>query len=415
LLGGAVIIVLAAAVILAWKRPQPFVHMQTVRALISDADGLAPIGADVRIAGLPVGKVGSVTRHGDLALLTLKLDGAPVVHRDATLALRPRLLFEGTAYLDLNPGTPTAPPLDRGVLPSSHSTPYVSLQDTFAVLDARNRADVRTLAATTGALLTPQASGRLRRIVHAAPRLIQDAQTVAGAARGPHTTELRAAVASLARLSAATASQAPALGDSLAALRQVAGAVDTDADAPLSTALATLPQAAGALRTGARAARAVVGRAQPLVRGLQPAASQLKPAFDSLTPMLQRAAPVLAQLTPALRSAATLVTGARDGAPGASGMMRTLQPTLHTLESSLLGALEARTALGDPAYLAFLGLFEGGGGASRPFGVDGQGHFMRFGLRFLTGAGLPLPPCALLSKLSPALGTALAAAGGCSS
>jgi hypothetical protein len=92
-----------------------------------------------------------------------------------------------------------------------------------------------------------------------------------------------------------------------------------------------------------------------------------------------------------------------------------LSPTLQTLQSTLLSALEAKTDLGTPAYLAFLGLFAGGGGASRPFGLDGQGHFMRFGLRFLTGLGLPLPPCSLLAAVSPAVATALEGVGGCTS
>jgi hypothetical protein len=38
---------------------------------------------------------------------------------------------------------------------------------------------------------------------------------------------------------------------------------------------------------------------------------------------------------------------------------------------------------------------------------------MRFGLRFLTGVGLPLPPCSLLGKVAPALAATLAAAGAC--
>jgi hypothetical protein len=38
---------------------------------------------------------------------------------------------------------------------------------------------------------------------------------------------------------------------------------------------------------------------------------------------------------------------------------------------------------------------------------------MRFGLRFLTGAGQPLPPCTLLAKVSPSVTAALEAAGGC--
>jgi hypothetical protein len=88
-------------------------------------------------------------------------------------------------------------------------------------------------------------------------------------------------------------------------------------------------------------------------------------------------------------------------------------PTLRIFVDTLLSALEQPTDLGDPAYLAFLGLFAGGGGASRAFGVDGQGHFMRFGLRFLTGVGLPLPSCSLLDEAAPPLAKLIGSLGAC--
>jgi hypothetical protein len=129
---------------------------------------------------------------------------------------------------------------------------------------------------------------------------------------------------------------------------------------------------------------------------------------------LRRAAPVAARVAPVLADADTALTGAAGGAAPAQAAIRALDPTLGIFQNTLLSALAAPTDLGDPAYLAFLGLFEGGGGASRPFD-PGEGHFMRFGLRFLTGAGLPLPPCATIATLSAELATALATDGGCTS
>jgi hypothetical protein len=82
--------------------------------------------------------------------------------------------------------------------------------------------------------------------------------------------------------------------------------------------------------------------------------------------------------------------------------------------NGLLDALERPTSLGTPAYLAFLGLFAGGGGASRPYTTTpAAGHFMRFGFRFLTGVGQPLPPCSLLAKANAQVAAAVAENGGC--
>jgi hypothetical protein len=130
-------------------------------------------------------------------------------------------------------------------------------------------------------------------------------------------------------------------------------------------------------------------------------------------PLLRRAVPVMRSLAGPLAQVSTAIAGARAGAGPARSAVGALAPTLAMFHDTLLPALAQPTDLGDPAYLAFLGLFAGGGGASRPFGVDGQGHFMRFGLRFLTGAGQPVPPCSLLDKVSPALGSLLSKAGGC--
>src|SRR3954454_22916833 len=133
--GAIAIAVLVLLAVLAWQRPDTLVRHETVRAIFADADGLAPIGADVRMAGTPVGKVVGRRRVGDHAELTLELrPSAGTIHRDATAELRPHLMFEGTAYVDLRPGSPSAPALGDGVLPLSRTHVYVPLTDALGVL-----------------------------------------------------------------------------------------------------------------------------------------------------------------------------------------------------------------------------------------------------------------------------------------
>jgi hypothetical protein len=122
-----------------------------------------------------------------------------------------------------------------------------------------------------------------------------------------------------------------------------------------------------------------------------------------------QAGPLTASLRGTLRRAAALT-------PDARGMLRDASPTLATLDGSLLPALAKRTpTLHLPAYLAFLNMFAGGGGASRAFEPAGSsplqqgvGHFMRFGIRFLTGIGVPVPPCGDVGAFSPQLRDLLA-------
>lgn len=414
LLGLLMLLGAVLVTMLLWQRPDPFTSRETVRAEVTDADGLAPIGADVRVAGTPVGKVTGIARAGSVARLTLTLDFDPgVVHRDATITLRPRLMFEGTAYVELKLGSPGSPPLGNAVLPAEQSSTYVPLEDALSFLRARTRGDVHSLARTAAGLLRPPATLQLRQAIAAAPPLETDAAVVARAARGPHAVELRTAVSSLAHVASAVAARSPALGAALGEAARTSAALDTGSGQPLDEAIAALPVTAAELDTGASAASSIVGRLQALVPRLQPGVGELAPTLAAIRPVLQRATPVLSAFSPLLDQIHTALAGARRGASPALAAIGALRPTLGIFQSTLLGALAQRTDLGTPAYLAFLGLFAGGGGASRPFGVGGQGHFMRFGLRFLTGAGQPLPPCTLLAEVSPSLATQLEATGGC--
>ncbi len=69
----------------------------------------------VRIAGVNVGKVTSIEPDGELAKVTFTVDedGQPI-HDDAEVEIRPRLFLEGNFFLDLTPGSPSAPELDSG-------------------------------------------------------------------------------------------------------------------------------------------------------------------------------------------------------------------------------------------------------------------------------------------------------------
>ena len=416
LLGAAALATLAILVAVAAQRPDPFARVQTVRADLVDAGGLAPIGADVRVAGVPVGSVASVSRSGAVAQLRLAVDASVgEIHRDATVALAPRLMFEGTAYVELSPGSPGAPPLGDRVIPTAQTSTYVPLEDTFAVLSRSRQPDDRAIAAAGAQALAGPTPAALRSVLAGAPTLAADTAQVAAAARGPSGAELQRAVQSLSRAATTAAAQAPAIGSSLATARTTLAALDTDAGRPLAAAVGALPALTDQLTAGAGAASAMLDRAQRLVPRLIPDITSLRPTLAAVRPLLRGVAPVAVRLAPVLGQAQTALDGGARGAAPAQAAIHALEPALQILQRTLIGALAAPTDLGDPAYLAFLGLFEGGGGASGPFGVDGQGHFMRFGLRFLTGAGQPLPPCADIAKLSAGVGALLAAAGGCTS
>jgi hypothetical protein len=237
----------------------------------------------------------------------------------------------------------------------------------------------------------------------------RDAATVTQAARGADRDGLRRAVAGFARVARTVGTQRADLVPLAEGMRRTAAAA---AQPALDADLRALPPALEDVRSGADAASRVLDRLDPLARDLRPGIDRLAPTLAAVRPLARAATPVLRGTGPLLEDARSALADGARGAPGARRLLRAIDPTLRILSGTLLDALERRTALGTPAYLSFLGLFAGGGGASRPF-VPGEGHFMRFGFRFLTGAGRPAPPCTLLAQVSPQLADSLGASGVC--
>ena len=102
----------------------------------------------VRIAGVEVGKVTTLEANGDgAATVTMELrDDALPLHRDAALKIRPRILLEGNYFVDIQPGSPSAPRLDDGsTVPITQTATSVSLPEILAVLTTDTRNDLRTL------------------------------------------------------------------------------------------------------------------------------------------------------------------------------------------------------------------------------------------------------------------------------
>jgi phospholipid/cholesterol/gamma-HCH transport system substrate-binding protein len=98
--------------------------------------------ADVRIAGVSVGKVVStrLDPKGNRTLATLQLQTsyAPI-REDTRVILRTKTIL-GETYVQLLPGAPNAPPIpDGGTLPRSQVQPTVQLSDIFNALDPTTR------------------------------------------------------------------------------------------------------------------------------------------------------------------------------------------------------------------------------------------------------------------------------------
>jgi virulence factor Mce-like protein len=422
LIGLGVLALALLVVAVAYFKPDPL-GGTTVKAVFSDASGIGVVGHQVRAAGVPVGEISDVERSGDSAVVTMKLDGnAPEVHRDATAELRPHLAFEGTAYVDLDPGSPGAPGLGGARIPLAHTQTYVPLDEALRTFQPDTRVATKTVIEQTAATLSGQGAPALQRTLRGAPALSRSLAETAGAIDG-QGNELAGAVSGMSRTAAAISSRAERLQPLIAETNRTLSAVDTDGGRALDATMAQLPAALDAADRGGRAIDGIVARLDPLARDIEPGLASLPRTLDQATPLVERAGPVLERARPLIANLGDALAAGADATPATQSLLRTAQPSLELLDDSLLPALHKPTAeLGLPSYLSFLNLFEGGGGASRPFQAQpsqipamsgGQGHFMRFGLRFLTGVGLPLPPCSLLGQANQPLADQISQAGGC--
>lgn len=103
------------------KFANPFAHQYTVHAVFANANGLKSDSL-VRIGGVNVGTVTAVSTEPGCksaattssacqaadVTMTIQDQGLPI-HDDATFAIRPRIFLEGNFFVDIHPGTPSAP------------------------------------------------------------------------------------------------------------------------------------------------------------------------------------------------------------------------------------------------------------------------------------------------------------------
>ena len=111
------LVLVTAATYFAFTKANPFDDPYTLTGVFEHANEIKP-RSPVRIAGVNVGKVTTVEPFEDgsgLARVKMEIneDGLPI-KKDANLKIRFRIFLEGNYFVDLHPGTPSAPELPTG-------------------------------------------------------------------------------------------------------------------------------------------------------------------------------------------------------------------------------------------------------------------------------------------------------------
>jgi phospholipid/cholesterol/gamma-HCH transport system substrate-binding protein len=291
----------------------PFTTSYTVDAVVADAQNLVP-ESDVRLAGVKVGHVTSVTPDGILAKVTMALDSTVTpIHRNASVQVRTKTLV-GESYLSLDPGSASSPALRSGaVLPLANSDEATTIDQILSTFDPRTRRALQQdlhglgsglrgrgsdLNAVLGALLpTLQNTGAVTDVVN-------EQHDVLGRILA-HTSQLLAALASRTADVRTLAIDARATAVAVAARDQMLASTFHALPGLLVQARASLGRLQGfsgdALPVVHNLTTAAAGLG-PVVRDLRPTAAAARAAVAQLAPFVRVANPLLDQLTPAARA-----------------------------------------------------------------------------------------------------------------
>jgi virulence factor Mce-like protein len=370
-----------------------------IRVVMQSANELRPDAA-VRIAGVDVGKVKKVERGpGTTALVTLALrEDARPIHTDATLKVRPRLFLEGNFFVDLKPGSPSAPELEEGgTIPLAQTATPVQLDQVLSALNADGREQLQGLVRELGTAMRGGGSQALGRLIDPAGEALRGTAITAAALRGTHQGDLAGAIAETGKVTGALDSRREQLAALIAAFDVTAGAVASRDDelresvGELAATLRVALPAAREVRAALPSLYAFARDARPLLRRAPRTLDLARPLLGELRGLLgARELPALVRaLRPPLRRLGALQ-------PDLNALLRLVTPVTDCVRDHALPALttpveDGALTTGQPPWLELLHGMVGLASASQNF--DGNGPAVRymagFGEQLISTGRLP--------------------------
>jgi phospholipid/cholesterol/gamma-HCH transport system substrate-binding protein len=253
-------------------------------AQFSTAQAVMPgQGQTVRVSGVQIGDIGSVTLKNGLAVVEMDIDQSykHLIHQDATALLRPRTGLKDM-FIELDPGSKRAPIAKPGyTIPVANTLPDVKLDEVLSSLDADTRAYLTLLVNGAGRGLEGNGGNELAQVLERFEPTHRDLARVSRAVAA-RATNLRRLVNSLARLNTAVAArqgQVSQLVDSSSAVFRAFASEDQN----VSRAIADLPGTLSQTTATLAKVRAFADQLGPAATNLLPAARALPAANRALT------------------------------------------------------------------------------------------------------------------------------------
>jgi phospholipid/cholesterol/gamma-HCH transport system substrate-binding protein len=147
--GVIAIVVIGLAAFFGFTKYNPLANPYKLTAMFRTANNIKP-NSPVRIAGVNVGKVTSVSAvpgGQGAAKVTMEINKAGLpIHQDATLKIRERIFLEGNEFVDLQPGSPSSPVINKGshfVIPIQQTATPVQFDQVLTALQSDTRKNLQ--------------------------------------------------------------------------------------------------------------------------------------------------------------------------------------------------------------------------------------------------------------------------------
>ncbi len=351
-IGLILIVLLAIASLYAFTKSVPWESKYTVQAVFPSAGNVRP-ASPVRIAGVNVGKVTKIEHleASDSAQVTAQAgitddpeaEGAPAtasvvtmeleesalpLHTDATMKLRPRLFLEGNLFVDLKPGSPSAPEADDGyTFPAAQTSIAVQIDQVFTTLQSDVRSNLQTLLDELGTAFRAGGAEGFREIYKTSPGAFRYTSEVNEAFLGQEEHDLSELIVNLDSTVEAL-NQGEDLQDLVTNLRTVLGSFAAES-ANLERAIAVLPS--------------VIEEGQPALASLNRSLPALRAFSREALPGVRSTPATLDAATPLLEQIRGLVS--EEELRGLTADLRPTIPRLTTLANESIPFLDESRAL----------------------------------------------------------------------
>jgi virulence factor Mce-like protein len=302
--GALALIVVTVVAYFAYTKANPFDDPYELHAVVRSANEMKQ-RSPVRVAGVEVGKVTKVEPiakddrnivpgHEDeaYAKVTMRIDDeeALPIKEDAHIKIRSRIFLEGNYFVELHPGSPSAPELDTGstLPPDQADFPVQQHQVLQDVLRRDQREDFRIIFDELSTALAGSGAAGFNEAVSYWEEAYRDSAQVSQAYLGTENHDLSRLLRSQGQVFRALSRNEDALKGFVENLNRTAGAFAVQED----NLKATIPQLRDVLKVGPPAFRSL-NSALPSLRAF---AREALPGTRAASRTLDAQIPLVRQL-----------------------------------------------------------------------------------------------------------------------